>query len=83
MNLSLHEGEFGLKVSKEILDDWEEQMQIKVECLFGEGIVNMYECNNILVDPSLIDHDEFFKNYTYERSVIVVLPLLEEYSKDE
>ena len=58
-------------------------MRIQVECIYGEGIVNMYECNSIMVDPSLIDHDEFFKNCTYKKSVIVALPLLEGYSSYE
>ena len=58
-------------------------MRIQVECIYGEGIVNMYECNSIMVDPSLIDHDEFKKNYTYKKSIIVALPLLEGYSCDE
>ena len=65
-----------MKKLNPILDEWEEKMKIKVNCLYGQGIAHLYECNTILVDPSEVDN-ELYNNYTFVSSFMIVLPLLE------
>ena len=55
-------------------------MIIDVDCLYGKGKVNIYECNKIIVDPSLIIN-MFYNNYRVVDQVVVVLPLLEALSR--
>ena len=47
---------------------------LNVNCKYGKGKVNIFQCNRILADP---DRLQGFKDYELLNNVLVVLPLVE------
>ena len=52
---------------KKELDKWEDNIEVNVQFYQEKRIVHTYECNRIIIDPSLVYEDTFYESYHFRK----------------